>query len=214
MTNGATFSISDAVAHLRKDAALVPLLDRFSYDERRPPFSDPFAALFRAILYQQLAGAAAATIERRLLAVYGNDGVVPPPERLLATTDEAFRAAGVSRQKTSYLRDLAAHAVDGRLDLSDLDALSDDEIIARLTAVKGVGVWTAHMFLIFQLGRPDVLPIGDLGVRNGMRIVYGLPATPTPAEATEIGAAWAPYRSVGSWYMWRAAEVVTLDGKS
>jgi DNA-3-methyladenine glycosylase II len=95
--------------------------------------------------------------------------------------------------------------VDGTLEFSDLPELPDEEVIARLTAVKGVGEWTAHMFLMFQLGRPDVLPVGDLGVRNGMRAAYGLPETPTPAQAREIGAPWAPYRSVGSWYMWRAA---------
>jgi DNA-3-methyladenine glycosylase II len=207
----AQFSIEAALAHLRGDPVLARLIDQFNYEERRPPFRDPYAALFRAILYQQLAGAAAAAIERRLLALYGVEAGAPPPERLLATSDEELRAVGVSRQKASYLRDLAARVVDGRLDLGELASLSDGEVIGRLTAVKGVGEWTAHMFLMFQLGRPDVLPVGDLGVRNGMRLAYGLAATPTPVEASQIGAAWTPYRSVGAWFMWRAAEIYTLD---
>jgi DNA-3-methyladenine glycosylase II len=104
------------------------------------------------------------------------------------------------------MRDLALHVAEGRLDFAELPALADDEVIERITAVKGLGEWSAHMFLMFHLGRPDVLPVGDLGVRHGMRIVYGLPEAPTPAKAKEIGAPWAPFRSVGSWYMWRANE--------
>jgi DNA-3-methyladenine glycosylase II len=117
----------------------------------------------------------------------------------------------VSRQKAGYLRDLAAHVADGRLNLQALPSLSDVEVIEQVTAVKGLGEWSAHMFLMFHLGRPDVLPIGDLGVRHGMRITYELPELPTPKEALAIGAPWAPYRSVGSWYMWRAAEPTAPD---
>jgi DNA-3-methyladenine glycosylase II len=105
-----------------------------------------------------------------------------------------------------YLRDLALHVADGELDFRELPHLDDAAVQAHLTAVKGIGEWSAHMFLMFHLGRPDVLPVGDLGVRNGMRYVYSLPEAPTPAEAKAIGAPWAPFRSVGSWYMWRAAE--------
>jgi DNA-3-methyladenine glycosylase II len=130
---------------------------------------------------------------------------------LLATTDEAFRGAGVSRQKAGYLRDLAQHVVDGSLDFEGIGDAADEEVAERLTAVKGIGEWSAHMFLMFQLGRPDVLPVGDLGVRTGMRIAYGLEETPGPKEALTIGEPWAPYRSVASWYMWRAAETVTPD---
>jgi len=175
------------------------------------PRGDPWGSLVRPILFQQLAGTAAMAIQRRLYALHDDAERVPTPEQLLATTDEQFRAAGVSRQKAAYLRDLAAHASDGRLDFGSLDALADEAVIEALTAVRGVGEWTAHMFLMFELGRPDVLPTGDLGVRIGMRKAYGLPEVPTPKQAREIGEPWAPYRSVGSWYMWRAAETVTPD---
>ncbi len=129
----------------------------------------------------------------------------------MSTPQRTFRAAGVSRQKASYLKDLARHVVDARLDFDDMDALSDDEVIGRLTAVHGIGEWTAHMFLMFQLGRPDILPVGDLGVRKGMQVAYRLRKPPTPARAKKIGAAWSPYASVGSWYMWRVADTVTPD---
>ena len=173
--------------------------------------SEPYASLLRTILFQQLAGAAANSIMKRWLALYGDDGAVPTPEQLLATTDEQFRSTGVSRQKAGYMRDLALHVAGGQLDFKELPKLSDEDVIKRLVAVKGIGEWSAHMFLMFHLGRPDVLPTGDLGVRNGMRIAYNLPETPTPARAREIGAPWAPYRSVGSWYMWRVGEPVAPD---
>jgi DNA-3-methyladenine glycosylase II len=205
------FAVEEALAHLRAtDAVLAKII------ELAPPYAivrrpDPYASLLRTILFQQLAGAAAAAIQRRWLALYGDEGQVPTPEQLLATPDEAFRSAGVSRQKAAYMRDLARHVLEGGLDFAELPRLSDAEVIKRIVAVKGLGEWSAHMFLIFHLGRPDVMPIGDLGVRNGMRLAYGLDATPTPARAREIGAPWSPYRSVGSWYMWRVAETLTLD---
>ncbi len=200
------FSAARAYAHLRgADPVVGALIDQHGPFRPRPS-PDPYAALVRMILYQQLAGAAAAAIERRWRALYDDPEVVPSPAQILATPDESFRAAGVSRQKASYLRDLAEHVADGRLAWDGLDALPDEAVAQRLTAVRGVGEWTAHMFLMFHLGRPDVLPVGDLGVRSGMRAAYGLPETPTPERAREIGAPWAPYRSVASWYMWRAVE--------
>ena len=208
MPSRLTFSAGAAYRHLRAvDPVVGALIDEHGPFRPRPS-GQPYHGLVRAILYQQLAGAAAAAIERRLHALYSEDDHPPTPTELLATTDESFRSAGVSRQKAGYLRDLATHVVDGTLDFDALPALDDEEAGARLRAVKGVGEWTAHMFLMFQLGRPNVLPVGDLGVRNGMRIAYGLDETPTPERAREIGAAWAPYRSVASWYMWRAGEVV------
>jgi len=223
MTSQLAFSIDEAFAHL-KDAD--PVLWRVI--EHVGPYQpvhrdDPYASLLRTILFQQLAGAAAQAIQRRLFALYGNDDEKPvdqkaapssntplpaPPsaEQLLATTDEQFRSAGVSRQKAGYMRDLALHVVDGRLDFAELPSLDDEEVTKRLVSVKGIGEWSAHMFLMFHLGRPDVLPVGDLGVRHGMRIAYGLPEPPTPTRAKEIGAPWAPFRSVGSWYMWRVNE--------
>lgn len=205
------FSVTDALVHLRgADPTLAVLIERVgAYDA--PRRSDPYAALVRAILFQQLAGAAASAIQRRFFALYSGADQPPSPPQLLETTDEQLRSAGVSRQKAGYLRDLAAHVVDGRLNLTELPSLSDAEVIERVTAVKGLGEWSAHMFLMFHLGRPDVLPVGDLGVRHGMRITYGLPEIPTPTEALVIGEPWAPFRSVGSWYMWRAGEPIAPD---
>jgi 3-methyladenine DNA glycosylase/8-oxoguanine DNA glycosylase len=208
MTLAASFSLEEASEHLRAaDPIMARLIDHFGPCTMRP-VGDPFAALIRSIMYQQLAGPAAAAIQRRLFALYGSDDAPPSPEELLGTTDEQFRSAGVSRQKSSYLHDLALQTVEGRLDFAALPDLSDEEVATRLIAVKGVGEWTAHMFLMFQLRRPDILPIGDLGVLRGMRLAYGLESTPTAAEARNIGAPWVPYRSVGSWYMWRVAEGV------
>ncbi|MPZ98183.1 MAG: DNA-3-methyladenine glycosylase 2 family protein [Dehalococcoidia bacterium] len=205
------FSPAKAYRHLAAaDPVVGDLIERHGPYRPRPS-GQPYHSLLRAILYQQLAGNAAAAIERRLHAIYDTGERPPTPTELLATTDEAFRGAGVSRQKAGYLRDLAQHMVDGSLDFTDIEGLTDDEVVTRLTAVKGVGEWTAHMFLMFQLGRPDVLPVGDLGVRKGMQVAYGLDEAPTPARALEIGGPWAPYRSVGSWYMWRAAETVVPD---
>ena len=205
------FSVDDALEHLRgADSILAKVIETAGPFTivRRP---DPYASLLRTILFQQLAGPAASAIQRRWLALYGDDGRVPTPEQLLATPDEAFRSTGVSRQKAGYMRDLAQHVADGRLDFTELADLPDDEVVKRIVAVKGLGEWSAHMFLIFHLGRPDVMPVGDLGVRNGMKLAYGLEVTPTPAQAREIGARWAPYRTVGSWYMWRVAEPVAPD---
>jgi DNA-3-methyladenine glycosylase II len=205
------FSLAKAYASLRAaDPVLAGLIE--AHGPYRPrPAMDHYDSLLRTILFQQLAGAAARTIQRRWLALYGDgpaggEGRYPTPQELLATPDEAFRAAGVSRQKAGYMRSLAEHVLSGDLDFAGIEALPDDEVARRLVAVKGLGEWSAHMFLMFQLGRPDVLPTGDLGVRIGMGIAYGLDGTPTPAQARAIGAPWAPYRSVGSWYMWRAAD--------
>ncbi len=211
MTDNDSFSVDEALAHLRSaDAKLGEVIDRVG-GYNAPRRADPYAALVRAILFQQLAGAAANAIQKRFFALYGRGDKPPVPAELLETTDEQFREVGISRQKMGYLRDLASHVSDGRLQLEALPSLSDEEVIQRVTAVKGLGEWSAHMFLMFHLRRPDVLPIGDLGVRHGMRITYGLPELPTPSEAIEIGAPWAPFRSVGSWYMWRAGEPVAPD---
>ena len=205
------FSAAAAYRHLRRvDPVVGRLIDEHGPYTPRPS-TEPYAQLVRTILFQQLAGAAASTIQRRLYALFGDEARTPTPEELLATDDDTFRSVGVSRQKAGYLRDLARHTIEGNLDFDHIDNYTDDEVIAHLTAVKGIGEWSAHMFLMFQLGRPDVLPIGDLGVQKGMEVSYNLTHTPKPAEAAEIGAKWAPYRSVASWYMWRAVETVTPD---
>jgi DNA-3-methyladenine glycosylase II len=171
----------------------------------RPPQESHFAALVRAITYQQLAGAAAAAIHGRLVAAL--DGVVEPGA-VLALSDEALRGAGLSANKTASLRDLAAKVQDGTviLDPRRLARESDDEVVARLTAVRGIGEWTAQMFLMFQLRRLDVWPTGDLGVRRGYGLAWGIPA-PTPKELELRGEQLRPYRSVAAWYCWRAAEL-------
>lgn len=198
------FSAAAAYRHLRAADPVVGALIDARGPYRPRPAMDHYDSLLRTVLFQQLNGRAASTIQQRWQALYG--GRYPTPTELLATTDEAFRNAGVSRQKAGYMRDLAAHILAGTLAFEDIEALDDAEVTARITAVKGFGEWSAHMFLMFQLGRPDVLPVGDYGVRNGMRIAYGLSDLPTPAEARALGEPWSPYRSVGSWYMWRATE--------
>jgi DNA-3-methyladenine glycosylase II len=171
----------------------------------RPPAESHFEALVRAIVYQQLAGAAASAIHGRLIAALGGQVT---PERLLSLPDEALRSAGLSGSKTASLRDLAAKIVDGTvvLDPAGLRAESDTEVVARLSTVRGIGKWTAEMFLMFQLRRLDVWPTGDLGVRKGFGLAWGIP-TPTAKELEPLGDPYRPYRSVVAWYCWRAAEI-------
>ena len=166
----------------------------------------PYEALVRSILYQQLAGPAAATIERRFLALYGDTGAPPTPEQMLATDLETFRSAGVSRQKAGYLLDLAAKAQEGVVG-DHLAELSDDEVANRVMAVKGIGRWTADMLLIFCLGRPDILPVGDLGLRNAVKRLYGHPDHLPTKELEALAEPWRPYRSAATWYLWQWLDV-------
>lgn len=168
----------------------------------------PYQSLLRAILYQQLAGPAAMAIERRFLAMFGNR--IPKPGELAPLSDEQLRTAGISRQKAGYMRSIAEHFADGRLSDRTLMRMSDDDVIEAVTAIKGVGRWTADMLLMFCLGRPDIMPVGDVGVQNGMKLAYGLAAPPKPPEMLEIAEAWRPYRSAGTWYLWRRLELTTL----
>ncbi|MDE3094585.1 MAG: DNA-3-methyladenine glycosylase 2 family protein [Chloroflexota bacterium] len=169
---------------------------------------EPYEALLRSVLYQQLAGAAAAAIERRFLALFG--GRIPRPEDLAAAPDEALRAAGISRQKASYMHSIAQHFASGELSNRALRRASDNEVIDAVTRIKGIGRWTADMLLMFCLGRPDVLPVGDLGVRNSMRAAYQMDDPPDAETMLQIGDAWRPYRSAGTWYLWRRGDLVTL----
>ena len=164
-----------------------------------------FDALIRAIVYQQLSGKAASTILERVLALYG--GRYPSAEELSATPEEQLRGAGLSRQKLSYLRDLARHVQDGTLPLDRLHELDDERIIEALTAVKGIGRWSAQMFLMFRLGRPNVLPDADLGIRKGLQRAYRMRTLPPPKKVQQVGARWSPYASYACWYLWRL-----LDG--
>ena len=166
----------------------------------------PFAALARSIVYQQLAGKAAAAIHGRVLDIYKPRRILRP-EDVLATTDERLREAGLSRAKTVALKDLAQKTEDGVVpSWAALRRLDDEEIIARITTVRGIGRWTVEMLLIFHLGRPDVLPVSDYGVRKGFQRTFRKRALPTPRELTKHGERWRPYRSVASWYLWRALE--------
>ena len=185
------------------------LLDRFgALDKvlrrrgRRP--TEAYGALLRAIVGQQLSTKAARSIYGRLLELFG--GRTPAPSELLAADPELVRSAGLSRPKVAYLRDLAARVEDGELAVDRLAELEDDEVSAALTAVKGLGQWTADMFLIFHLGRPDVLPVGDLGVRRAVERLYGLEGLPTAEELEALGERWRPYRSLASLYLWESLD--------
>jgi DNA-3-methyladenine glycosylase II len=165
--------------------------------------SDHFSALVRAITGQQLSTKAAATIYGRLAALMPG-GVTP--ESLASLSDEQLRAVGMSRQKGTYFRDLCDKVLSGALPLDSLESMSDEEVIAALTQVKGIGRWSAEMFLMFRLHRPDVLPVGDLGIVNAVKNVYRLRKKPTADRIRKIGEAWRPYRSVASWYLWRSLD--------
>jgi len=169
---------------------------------------EPYEALLRSVLYQQLAGGAAAAIERRFLALFG--GRIPQPPELAAVSDEDLRAAGLSRQKASYLRSIGEHFASGQLSNLKLRRMNDEDVVEQVTQIKGVGRWTADMLLIFCLGRPDVLPVGDLGVLNSMMAAYRLQDPPKPDDMIRIAESWRPYRSAGTWYLWRRGDIVTL----
>ena len=166
----------------------------------------PFDALAESIAYQQLSGKAAATIFGRVRALYPKRKWLDP-EQLLATPDETLRAAGLSRAKTAALKDLAAKTIDGTVPSGRaLIRMSDDEIIMRLTTVRGIGRWTVEMLLLFDLGRPDVWPVDDYGVRKGFAKTFGRRKLPTPKQLMKFGEKWRPYRSVAAWYFWRALD--------
>jgi DNA-3-methyladenine glycosylase II len=200
-----------ADAHLRRaDPVLAGLIDGYGgplpaeSDARGRP-EDLYGALVRSIAGQQLSVKAARSIWNRLLSRY--DGRTPTPAEILADDPEELRAAaGFSRAKVAYLRSLAEHVQSGALELDALSRLGDDEVVRELTAVKGVGAWTAHMFLMFTLHRPDVLPVGDLGVRNAVRDAYGLDAAPDPATLETLAEPWRPHRTRACLYLWRSLD--------
>ena len=164
-----------------------------------------FDALIRSIVYQQLSGKAAATIHGRVRAMFNSETPLPP--QVAAAGHDALRKAGLSNQKAKYVRNLAEHSLNGSLPVETLHELGDQEIIDALTQVKGIGRWSAQMFLMFRLGRLDVLPELDLGVQKGMQRAYRMRKLPTPKKVLETGTKWAPYRTIGSWYMWRVLEL-------
>ena len=193
-----------AISHLKKtDPVLNEVIERVGPCHIRHLEPD-FESLVKSIVYQQLSGKAAATIFGRLSAAAG-DGRLTPASTLRLTPVK-MRTLGLSRQKIAYIRDIATHTRSGAVDFGALPAMPDEEVMRVLTGLKGVGVWTAHMFLIFALRREDVLPSGDLGIRAAVRKVYGLEELPTPSAVEEMGEKWRPYRTIASWYLWRSLE--------
>jgi DNA-3-methyladenine glycosylase II len=204
----------EAIEHLRDaDPVLRAVIDKIGPDglgdTRRGRPADHYGALIRSIVGQQLSTAAARAIYTRLTDRYG--GRAPTPVEVLEDDSEELRvAAGLSHAKVSFLRSLAEHVMDGSLELDRLDELPDEEVIAELVAIKGIGDWTAHMFLMFQLQRPDVFPVGDVGIRRAIMLRYALPAPPTPAEMEQIAESWRPHRTLASLYLWRSLAATPL----
>ena len=199
--NKKTIFSKAAAAVARQDRVMARLMKRTEPFRLPRPDSDHFAALAESILYQQLAGAAAAAIHRRFVALFDGD---PTPVRVLGLHPRTLRAAGLSGSKVASIRDLAAKVMDGTVPLRYIGRRSDEEVINRLTVVRGIGRWTAEMFLMFQLRRLDVWPVGDYGVRMGYALAYGLRKLPTPKRLEREGERFRPYRTVAAWYCWRA----------
>src|ERR1051326_5378074 len=194
---------------MRRDPILAPVIRK--YRNRSlvdAPTLDPFPALVRTITAQQISTKAAATIHGRLVALMPG-GVMP--QALLKLTDEQLRAAGLSRQKTAYLRDLASKVESRELPVPDLHTLTADQVIDAIVKVKGLGGWSAEMFLMFRLRRPDVLPVDDLGIVTAIQRLYGLRKRPKPDRIRKIGETWRPYRTVACWYLWRSLENTPVD---
>jgi DNA-3-methyladenine glycosylase II len=203
-----------ARAALSADPTMAALIERIGKidlatrlrrrSEERP--ADAYGALLRAIVGQQLSTKAARTIYLRVCDLFG--GTTPSPEQLLEASEEDLRGCGLSGRKVEYVRDLAAHVLSGELELDRLGELSDEEAIEEIVAVRGLGQWTAEMFLLFHLERPDVLSGGDLGIRKAVQLEYGLEEMPTPQQVLEIGEAWRPHRSLASLYLWESLAAV------
>jgi DNA-3-methyladenine glycosylase II len=198
--------LAEAADHLAaRDPKLANVISTYGKCLLRP-HNDYYAELVTSIVGQQLSIKAAASIWQRVLSLSG--GEPPSPQFLVGVSDEKLRAAGLSRAKALYVKDLAEHILDGRLDMDHIATLPNEEVIAQLTAVKGIGEWSAHMFMIFSLGRLDILPWGDLGIRKAAQNIYGLADLPDKAKLERIAAKnkWAPYQSVAAWYLWKSLE--------
>ncbi|HTB48556.1 MAG TPA: DNA-3-methyladenine glycosylase [Verrucomicrobiae bacterium] len=206
MTDAIGEDLSKAAAYLTThDPVLAPIIKRAGIPTFAP-HSDYYGALVNSIIGQQLSVKAAASIKQRFCDLFG--GKLPAPEEILEKSVEELRAVGFSNAKANYVRDLAKHVLDGRVRFDKLDTQSNEEIIAELTDVKGVGEWTVHMFLIFCMGRLDVLPAGDLGIRNGVRALYNFKDLPTPDQIKDLAQKnrWHPYESAAAWYVWRSLD--------
>lgn len=204
-----------ALKHLRSDAKLAALIDRIGpLRMELNETHDLFMALTRAIVYQQLHGKAAATILQRVCDLFPASSGHITAEDILSCSDEKLRGAGLSQNKLLALRDLSTKTLDGTLpELSRLHELDDETIITALTSVRGIGRWTVEMLLMFRLGRPDVLPVDDFGVRKGFMVAFNKRKMPSPKQLKLYGVRWAPYRSIASWYLWRAADLAKAKAK-
>ncbi len=203
-----SFDLAEATRHLAaKDEKLAELIaNTVPFQLHSDHLDSPYEVLLKAIAYQSISGKAAATIFGRVKALSGN-GRTPSPEQMLKLCKPALRKAGLSGAKILAMKDLAKKTIQGIVPtLEQAEKLSDEELVKRLVSVRGIGAWTVEMFLIFRLGRPDVLPIHDLGVRKGWAITYDKKDMPTPKELLKFGERWRPYRTVASWYMWRACQ--------
>ena len=203
-----SFDTDEAVGALRaSDTHMANLIARVGpYELVLTDEWSPFQALVRSVIFQQISTHAGRAIQGRLFALYHDSA--PEPDAVLQTTPEELRAVGLSQAKEKTIRNLAVHAADGTLpDRAAMEKLTDEEIINTLTMHRGIGIWTAQMLLIFNLGRPDVWPVTDLGIRRGYKIAYGLDELPMPSELRDIGDRWKPFRSIASWYLWRANDL-------
>ncbi len=197
--------LNTATQHLAQDPVMAKLIERIGLIQLRARRVPVFQSLVQAIIYQQLSGKAADTILARFLKLFGEG--FPSPAQVLASTPEQLRSAGLSKPKAKYVRGVAEKSMDGGLpSLDDCDDLTDAESFERLTELKGVGKWTVEMFLIFNLARPDVLPVHDLGVRRGFQIAYGKRKLPEPEQLEKFGQKWKPYRTLAARYLWRAVD--------
>lgn len=201
-----TEQLDKAARHLSHDKILAPVITQAGLSTIRP-HTNYYRELVEGIIGQQLSLAAADAVLSKFLTLFNNQ--FPTSEQIIVTPIEVLRSAGLSRAKAMYVQDLAQHIIDGRLNFKTLPNFSNEEVIRKLTAVKGIGEWTAHMFMIFSLGRLDVLAVGDLGVRTGIKRLYNLTELPTPAAIQEIAAAnhWHPYESIACWYIWQSLKL-------
>lgn len=224
-----TFDAAEAIAALSAaDPVMARIITGIGPFDMRADNEDPFRSLARAIVFQQLSGKAAGTIFARFLALFASDGgfdptirrtdpawlplenAFPPPAAVLALEDEQMRSAGLSRQKVASIRSLAEHFAAGELGTEQFETWDDEEIITHLTRVRGIGRWSAEMFLMFHLRRPDVLPVNDIGINRAIQRQYGLEAMPKPAEVKRVGEPWHPFATVACWYLWRTEDVKLL----
>lgn len=205
--------MNKAIRHLRTDPAMAKAIDRIGPMKLKARRHSTFQSLTQAVIHQQLSGKAAATIHGRFQALFGGD-IFPEAHVVLKIPHEHLKLAGLSRAKCGYILDIAGRIVSGELpSLAQCDDISDEELIKALTSVKGIGQWTAEMMLIFNLGRPDVLPVHDLGIRKGFQVVYRKRKLPEPKKLAKFGERWSPYRTTAAWYLWRAADCLKKGEK-